>query len=210
MSRLQILRLVVQQRLTAAAEEIFGVFEKAIEEYEEEIDRQRRLVADAVKNESNRPDPQQLLGYKEEVPSEQQEWSPRLVQEEPEPPHIKKEEEDLWNSQGKEQLLEFEERAGINKLQFTPVPVKSEIDEEEAQSLELHQSQIEETSSSTEKMKTEADGEDCGLQEPARNLDQHGELQPPSDSGWNQISEPRSSLDTKENCFKPRVIVLSQ
>lgn len=45
------LRLLINQRLTAAAEEIFGVFGRTIAEYEEEIsrskleiDRQRRLL----------------------------------------------------------------------------------------------------------------------------------------------------------------------
>jgi len=44
MSRVENMRKFVNERLTAAAEEIFGVFEKAIVEYEEEIDRQRRLL----------------------------------------------------------------------------------------------------------------------------------------------------------------------
>ncbi|KAM8865048.1 uncharacterized protein ACB058_006425 [Synchiropus picturatus] len=38
------LRQFINQRLTAVAEEIFGVLEKAFVEYEEEIDRQRRLL----------------------------------------------------------------------------------------------------------------------------------------------------------------------
>uniref|UniRef100_A0A4W6DSF8 C2H2-type domain-containing protein n=1 Tax=Lates calcarifer TaxID=8187 RepID=A0A4W6DSF8_LATCA len=40
-------------------------------------------------------DVQQLLVTKEEVPSEQQEWSSRLDQQDPEPPHIKEEQEEL-------------------------------------------------------------------------------------------------------------------
>ena len=44
MSSVDYLREFVIERLTAAAEEIFGVFEKTIVEYEEEIDRQRRLL----------------------------------------------------------------------------------------------------------------------------------------------------------------------
>ncbi|XP_031155991.2 zinc finger protein 2-like [Sander lucioperca] len=60
--------------------------------------------------------------------------------------HIKEEQEDLWSSQEGEQLQELE-RADITKFPFTPVPVKSE-DEEEAQSSQLHQRQ-------TQHMKTE-------------------------------------------------------
>lgn len=51
MSKIEMLRLLINQRLTAAAEEIFGVFGRTIAEYEEEIsrskleiDRQRRLL----------------------------------------------------------------------------------------------------------------------------------------------------------------------
>lgn len=44
MSSFEYLREFVNERLTAAAEEIFGVFKKTIVHYEEEIDRQRRLL----------------------------------------------------------------------------------------------------------------------------------------------------------------------
>lgn len=44
MSTIQLLRAFVSQRLTAAVEEIIGAFERTISEYEEEIDRQRRLL----------------------------------------------------------------------------------------------------------------------------------------------------------------------
>lgn len=44
MSSVEYLREFVNRRLTAAAEEIFGVFQKTIVEYAEEINRQRRLL----------------------------------------------------------------------------------------------------------------------------------------------------------------------
>ena len=44
MSSVECLRGFINERLTAAAEEIFGVFQKIIVEYEEEIDRQRKLL----------------------------------------------------------------------------------------------------------------------------------------------------------------------
>ncbi|XP_028987830.1 oocyte zinc finger protein XlCOF20-like [Betta splendens] len=47
MSSVQHLKEFISQRLTAAAVEIFGAFEQTIVEYEEELDRQRRLL-DAV------------------------------------------------------------------------------------------------------------------------------------------------------------------
>ncbi|XP_049458480.1 zinc finger protein 184-like isoform X2 [Epinephelus fuscoguttatus] len=143
MCKVQMLRALVKQRLTAAAEEIFGLFERTIAEYEEQLcrskeenERQRKLL-DAVYNPQLRLHraevQQQLLVVKEEVPPEQQEWSSSVDQEDPEPPHIKEEEEELWSSQEGEQLQGLEE-ADITKFTFTPVPVKSEDDEEKPQS----------------------------------------------------------------------------
>ncbi|XP_049458493.1 zinc finger protein Xfin-like isoform X1 [Epinephelus fuscoguttatus] len=143
MCKVQMLRALVKQRLTAAAEEIFGLFERTIAEYEEQLcrskeenERQRKLL-DAVYNPQLRLHraevQQQLLVVKEEVPPEQQEWSSSVDQEDPEPPHIKEEEEELWSSQEGEQLQGLEE-ADITKFTFTPVPVKSEDDEETPQS----------------------------------------------------------------------------
>ncbi|XP_037651681.1 oocyte zinc finger protein XlCOF6-like isoform X3 [Sebastes umbrosus] len=94
---------------------------------------------------------------------EQQDWSSSLVQEDPEPPHIKEEQEELLTSQEGEQLQGLEE-ADITKFPFTPVPVKSEDDEQKPQSSQLHQRQ-------TEQMETEADGGNSGGPEPARNSD---------------------------------------
>ena len=47
MPKVQTLRVFMKQRLTAAAEEIFELFERTIAEYEEELCRQRKLL-DAV------------------------------------------------------------------------------------------------------------------------------------------------------------------
>ncbi|XP_033989754.1 zinc finger protein 629-like [Trematomus bernacchii] len=126
---------------------------------------------------------QQLVVVKEEVPPEQQEWSSSLDQEDPEPPpHIKEEQEELWSSQEGEQLQGLEE-ADITKSTFTPVPVKSEDDEEKPQSSQLHQRQ-------TEHLETEADGEDCGGPEPARNSDPERHLQPETEDNPGDSSEP--------------------
>lgn len=46
MSSFDYLKAFVNERLTAAAEEIFGVLKKTIVEYEEEIGRQRKLLED--------------------------------------------------------------------------------------------------------------------------------------------------------------------
>ena len=49
MSTIQTLRAFFNQRLAAAMEEIFGLLETTISDYEEEIYRQRRLLEDVIK-----------------------------------------------------------------------------------------------------------------------------------------------------------------
>ncbi|XP_062291797.1 oocyte zinc finger protein XlCOF22-like [Scomber scombrus] len=177
MSKVQMLRASVNQRLTAAAEEIFVLFERTIAEYEEELsrskeenERQRKLL-DAVFK------PQLHLhraGVQEVIIGEEEKQETIFnVNQDPGPPHIKEEQEELWTSQEGDQLQELEE-ADIIKFTFTPVPVKSEDDEEKPQSSQLHQTL-------TEQMKTEADGEDCGGSEPDRNSHPDTHLQPDTD-----------------------------
>ncbi|GLD69088.1 uncharacterized protein AKAME5_002040100 [Lates japonicus] len=201
------LRALLTERLTAAAEEIVGLFEETVAEYEDrverserEICRQRRLLDAVLKPEVrlHRADVEQLL-RKEEVPPEQQEWSPSLDQEDPEPPHIKEEQEEVWSSQEGEQLQGLEE-ADITKFTFTPVPVKSEDDEEKPQSSELHQSQ------------TEENREDCGGPGPDRNpgpvIDYKAsefsvaEIEVSCDD-WEETSEAQSGLNSLESNDDP-------
>uniref|UniRef100_A0A672ZGE3 C2H2-type domain-containing protein n=1 Tax=Sphaeramia orbicularis TaxID=375764 RepID=A0A672ZGE3_9TELE len=167
--KVQILRLLVEQRLTAAAEEIFGLFERTIAEYEEELCRtkeenqRQRQILDCVWNPRvllHKTDVQQLLVVKEEVPPEQQEWNPIVDQEEPElePPHIKEEQEELWTSQ----------EVNITKFPSTSVPVKSKDDDE------LYQTQ-------TEENKVEANKLDCGGSEPTSSFHPHRHLQTKTD-----------------------------
>ncbi|XP_037622320.1 zinc finger protein 771-like [Sebastes umbrosus] len=204
MSKVEMLRAFVNQRLTAAADEIFELFERTIAEYEEELEfssrenhRQRKLL-DAVLHPEvrlHRADDQQLLVVNKEVSPERQEWSPSLDQEDPETPHIKEEQEELWTSQ--EELwtsqegeqLQWLEEADI-KFPFTSVPVKSEEDDEEkAQYSQLHESQSEENRVAE---RTEADGDDCGGPEPARNSDPDSPLQPAAHDKTSHYSEPET------------------
>ncbi|XP_045914811.1 zinc finger protein 260-like isoform X3 [Micropterus dolomieu] len=191
--KVQTLRAFVNQRLCAAAEEIFGLFERTISEYEEEIDRQRSLLQDAQKDEAVFPaNVKKSTVIKEVPPEQQQHWSPRLDQEDPpEPPHVKEEQEDLWTSQEGEQLPELEE-ADITKFPFTLVPMKSEEDDEEKpQSSQLHQT---EENRDAEHLKTETDGEDSGGPEPARNLNPGGHLQPDNKTSLSSETEDRSDV----------------
>ncbi|XP_056251745.1 zinc finger and SCAN domain-containing protein 31-like [Seriola aureovittata] len=200
------LRESVNQRLAAAAEEIFGLFERKIKEYEEELsryrqsDRQHKLMEVQVQL----TDVQHLLLIKQEVPCE---LSLSLDQEDPESPIIKEEQEELWTSQKGEQLRGLEE-ADDTEVPLTPVCVKSEDEEEKPQ---LHQSQTEESiedespaSSSAEHMETGADGEDCGGSGPAKNSDPHCHLQPDTDDKGPDSSETEDSEDDCKETRTPK------
>ncbi|TNN57321.1 hypothetical protein EYF80_032397 [Liparis tanakae] len=93
------------------------------------------------------------------IVKEEQDWSSSLDQEDPEPPHIKEDQEDLWTNQEGEQLDGLEE-AGI-RFSFSPVKSEDDEEEEEAQSSHLHQRL-------TKLMETEADEEDYRGPEPDR------------------------------------------
>ncbi|CAJ1082900.1 zinc finger and BTB domain-containing protein 41-like isoform X2 [Xyrichtys novacula] len=148
MSKVQELRVLVNQRLSAAAEEIFELFERTILEYEEKLcgskENQHKLL-DAVYNPEvrlHRADIDHLIKSKEEPLHQQQKRSLSLDQENP--LQIKEEQEELWSSQEEEQLGGLVE-AGINSQIFTPVPLKGdEEDREEPQSSQLHEHQTEE------------------------------------------------------------------
>ncbi|KAM9365962.1 uncharacterized protein KZ484_012087 [Pholidichthys leucotaenia] len=108
----QHLRELVRERLAAAAEEIITEFEQITNQYEEEIDRQRRLLnmccCSHIK--IHRIDfPHQPECKEEEVLTEQQLWNQErnsvLDQEEPEAPQVKEEQEELCISQEGEQLV---------------------------------------------------------------------------------------------------------
>ncbi|XP_038551323.1 zinc finger protein 771-like [Micropterus salmoides] len=184
MSKVQTLRAFVQQRLSAAAEEIFELFERTIAEYEEELCGQRKLLDAVFKPEAG---VQLLLVSEDVVPPEQQDSSPSLDQEDPpEPPHIKEEQEELFTTQEGEQLRGLE-NADITKFTFTPVK-SEEDDEEKPQSSQLHQRL-------TEQMETEANGEDCGGPEPARNSDPDRPSHSAADDKMLPSSEPRTSWE---------------
>ncbi|XP_025755966.1 zinc finger protein 436 isoform X1 [Oreochromis niloticus] len=148
MPSVQYLREFINERLTAAAEQIFLEFEKTIVQYEEEIDRQRRLLDITWKPQIklHRTDvPQQHVcedkkeeEEEEEVLPEQQLWnqerSSSLEQEESEPPQIKEEQEELCSSQEGEQLGLKEE---TDTFMVTAAAEESDHSEPEADSEQL-------------------------------------------------------------------------
>ncbi|XP_054620828.1 zinc finger and SCAN domain-containing protein 2-like [Dunckerocampus dactyliophorus] len=175
MCKVQILRALVNRRLTAAVEEIFVVFERTIAEYEgelsrtkEENERQRKLLNAVFKDPQvvlQRADFQKVTDCQERHPQLQR-ASSTLKQEDPQHPHIKEEGGELWTTQEGECLLGLEE-TDLTKL--PGVSVKSEDHEDKPpESSQLHQSPREDNRgteppcSSSQHMTTEYDGDHCG------------------------------------------------
>ncbi|XP_041665740.1 zinc finger protein 135-like [Cheilinus undulatus] len=190
MSKVSGLRAFVNQRLSEAAEEIFGLYERTIEEYEEQLRRSKEENERQQKRLDALLSPQlyiqgagdQQLSCTEQVPPEQQEWSPGLEQEVTEPPHIKEEQEELWSSQeGGREVYPV-------KFPFSLVSVKSEDDEEKPHFNQLHEMQ-------TEELKAEADEGDCGGSQKARNLHPETENKIDDSSG----AETDARRDTTEH-----------
>ncbi|XP_022069673.1 zinc finger protein ZFP2-like [Acanthochromis polyacanthus] len=141
MSSVLYLRELISERLTAAAEEIFTEFEKIVVQYEEEIDRQRRLL-----DVSWKPDikirtvdlPHQHVSTEERVLPDQQRCSQDrnsdLDREDLEPPVIKEEQEDLCASQEGEPIILKEES---DVFMVTPTYVDSDHSEPEPNSVQL-------------------------------------------------------------------------
>ncbi|XP_026230595.1 zinc finger protein OZF-like isoform X2 [Anabas testudineus] len=139
MSSVVPLREFVTERLTAAAEEIFRVFEKTIVEYEEEIDRQRRLLEIVWKPEIklHRIELPQAHVCKEEVLTDQDRNS-SLDQEDPDP-QIKEEQEELSTSQEGEQLVLKQETENVT---WIPAYEERDLSEPEPEPEPLSEQQL--------------------------------------------------------------------
>uniref|UniRef100_A0A4W5QWS1 C2H2-type domain-containing protein n=1 Tax=Hucho hucho TaxID=62062 RepID=A0A4W5QWS1_9TELE len=156
MSTLQMLRVFLNERLTAAAVEIFGAVEKTVAEYQEENDNLRRLLRITPDRNLCRKESLRLsvAVSEDEVPPEQQhceqEWRTSQHQEDLEPTQIKEEQEELWTCQEEEQLQGQE--ADIIVFKFPPLCVKSKSDQENPiQSFTLPQTQTVENRDSASK-----------------------------------------------------------
>ncbi|XP_054628562.1 uncharacterized protein LOC129179387 isoform X3 [Dunckerocampus dactyliophorus] len=158
------LKELVKERLMAAADEIFGLFERTIASYEEELcrtkeenERQRQQMEAVSKTHIvlHIEDVQQLSGRQEERRS-----FTLKEEEDPQPPHVKEEEQELGITQEGEFLLGPDE-ADLAKVPPTGVSVKTEDSEvKPPEGSQLHQRPS--PSSSSPQHNTEADGEHRG------------------------------------------------
>uniref|UniRef100_A0A3Q1B6K4 C2H2-type domain-containing protein n=1 Tax=Amphiprion ocellaris TaxID=80972 RepID=A0A3Q1B6K4_AMPOC len=137
MSSVQNLRELINQRLTAAAEEIFTEFEKTIVQYEEEIDRQRRLLDNIWKPEiklHTTEDIHDLLQQhvqEENVLAEQnlcnQERNSSVDQDDLDSPQMKEEQEELCTSGEGEHLALMQEANTLVQCKSNCVEISREI-----------------------------------------------------------------------------------
>ncbi|XP_034043800.1 uncharacterized protein LOC117525943 isoform X1 [Thalassophryne amazonica] len=219
MSKVQILRALLKQRLPADDdEEIFELFERTTAEYEEELgglkeenERQRKLL-DAAFNSDDKTDVQQLLVKETEVPTEQQSTS-ILDQEDLELHHIKKEVEELWICEKqKHQVLE------VNSCMYADEDVKPRFSDFcQPQSEENREAECL-ANSPVEQIKIEDDKEHWGGSETFLRLGedscfhQHNDAvishataseSDVSDVDCKEIKGPKSSLNSQKNEMLP-------
>nr|XP_057915480.1 zinc finger protein 135-like [Doryrhamphus excisus] len=199
------LKELVKERLMAAADEIFELFERAIASYEEELCRTRegekrhRRHPETVcqtRSELRIEDVQKPFDHQEERPPQLQTVRSTLKQEAPQPPHIKEEEEERWTTQkGLQYPEETNPDPDLTKLPQTVVSVKTDDHEEKPPSL-LHLGPNENNNSSslTQHMTTEAD------------WDHYGASQADNDHTMSQCSaeEPLSSDADCEGAMRTR------
>ncbi|XP_077439740.1 uncharacterized protein LOC144062328 [Vanacampus margaritifer] len=178
MCKVKILRALVKQRLNVAVEEIFGLFERTIAEYEEELcrtkeenERQRELLDNVFNHQTglHEADVQQVLveSQDDDVPSEET----RV-----EHLHIKEEEEDVWREDD------------ITMVTLSAVHVKTEDDGAQSSWCQNEENR---GGGSRQRSTTDADGE--------HGEDQHSRannLAPLSDV--DDISQSSDTDNTKE------------
>lgn len=130
MSKIQILRDFVSKRLTVATEEIFGLFERTIAEYEKEISRSRKVIENQRKQLDLFVDREHEmcvdLHTTEPPPTaadvSEEHWSPVETQEDPGPQQIKEEMEELWATPVEHQLG-LEKAACLDEISITLTPL---------------------------------------------------------------------------------------
>ncbi|XP_031164250.2 zinc finger and SCAN domain-containing protein 5B-like isoform X1 [Sander lucioperca] len=199
-SKAEMLRLLVKQRLDAAAEDIFKLFATTIADKKEERTR--------LKEKERQHKLLEVHLHRSDVPSE---FSSSQDQEDLERRHVKEEEDELCISQDREQLQapeeadvrlkqghynnhspdqedperrhikEEEEELCISQdREQLQAPDEAEDDEEKPPSSQLRPSQTDEgREAEHQQMETEADGEDCGGSE----ADPHSHLSSPPITG---------------------------
>ncbi|XP_061747816.1 gastrula zinc finger protein XlCGF8.2DB-like [Nerophis ophidion] len=132
------LKELVKERLMAAADEIFALFESTITSYEEELSRTRE-EKERHRQQLEAARKTQIVLHvegvqqQEERPPTPQEGSSKLKHEFPQPPHVKEEEQELWISQSGGGCFFGLQDSNPTTLPLTGVSVKTEDHEDKPQ-----------------------------------------------------------------------------
>eukprot|EP00063_Salmo_salar_P048320 XP_014023155.1 PREDICTED: zinc finger and SCAN domain-containing protein 12-like [Salmo salar] len=208
LTKLTLLQVFLNERLptVAAVEKTVSEYQEEISRSKEEIDRLRRLLDLAFKPDIKLhiADSQQLtLPVPEDIPPEQQDWSPCQGQEDPEPTQIKEEQEEFGTSQEEEQLEGL--KSDIKEFIFTLPCVKSDYDQDPPQPLYLPQTQTMENrerdslpTKTTEDIKTEPNGEGYSASEPTSESQPLSAVHPDCSAAQIGNSESDNGVDCGE------------
>uniref|UniRef100_A0A4W5P3C7 C2H2-type domain-containing protein n=1 Tax=Hucho hucho TaxID=62062 RepID=A0A4W5P3C7_9TELE len=184
MKKLELLNIFLTERLNTAANEIFGAVKGTIVEYQTEIVRSkeennhlRKLLDIAAQRVLLQTDCHAIHLTEDASSPEQQhreqEWTPGLGQEDPEPTQIK-EEQELRNSPEEEQLQGLESETKGESI-YTPPFVKSNCDQDPHQPSHLPKTVDNRGDSlartiSNNHIKIENEGEGYSTSEPTSDL----------------------------------------
>ncbi|XP_061765695.1 zinc finger protein 391-like [Nerophis ophidion] len=175
---LNMLKVLVRERLVAAADEIFGLFERAMVSYEEELsrtkeenERQRQQLEAVYRNVP------QLIGRQEQRPPAPHTGISTLQPEDAQLPHIKEEEEELWTTQ--------------EEADLTVVSVKTEDDGAQDELL----APLSDSDDTTSHSREAEDRDDH--REPLSNTDCKGDVRTRTDDKHSECSGMKATLNTR-------------
>ncbi|XP_059210510.1 zinc finger protein 32-like [Centropristis striata] len=191
------LKALLNERLKAAAEDIFSIFETTIKEYEEAVFRSKQDVDQQRRRLVGLKAPLQLSIQEEDTPSEQDHCEKKtdLCEDDLEPPQIKEEqEEELWTAQAGEKQ---QGEADTKDSMFNIIYVQRNDDDggelpNQNQGVENKGDHL--LSSSLEQLKSEPDREACGASEPTGDCQMTGV----SDDEWRDSGGFHSSGNRKK------------
>ncbi|XP_070690741.1 zinc finger protein ZFP2-like [Pempheris klunzingeri] len=183
------LKAAVSERLAAAAEDIFSIFEEAMKEYEEVVFRPKQEVEQHRRLKAHQ---QQLSVQEGGTPSERCETDP--CEDDPEPPQIKEEQdEELWTTP----TGETQEEADTKDSMFNIIYVQRSV--EDGRQF-LHENQEVEnsggglSSGSSEQLKSEPSKEGCVTSEPTSDC----QMSEGSDDEWRDGGRYHSGINRKK------------
>ncbi|KAK2920312.1 zinc finger protein interacting with ribonucleoprotein K-like [Channa argus] len=182
------LKALVNERLKAAAEEIFHLFEQTIKDYEEEVFRSKQEV-EQQRRRSVREAPLQLSVQDGNLLSQQEHWEKAANEgeDEQELPRVKEEQEEKpWAAQAGEK----QEEADTKSTMFNIIYVQRS-DEDGSDS--PHQNKDPLPSSSSGQLKVEPDQDGCGAAESTSECQISGD----SDDEWRDSGEANSGTNRK-------------